>query len=89
MPPPIVNACGPPPPGEKGLEDGRLHSFRHYFCSEAANSREVSEQMLMSWLGHRDSKMVHRYFHAKPDEALRQMAAVDFTGPEVNGQAAG
>ena len=63
--------------------------FRHYSCSEAANSREVSAQMLMSWLGHRDSKMVRHYFHAKPDEALRQMAAVDFTGPEVKGQAAG
>ena len=64
--------------GKLGLVDGRLHSFRHYFCSEAANSREVSEQMLMAWLGHQDSKMVRHYFHAKADEARRQMEAVNF-----------
>jgi integrase len=45
---------------ECGFIDGRLHSFRHYFCSNCANSK-VPERVLMSWLGHRNSRMVHRY----------------------------
>ena len=43
--------------GEKGFCDGRLHSFRHAFCSTCAN-HGVPERMLMSWLGHRDSAMI-------------------------------
>ncbi len=58
--------------GEKGLADGRLHSFRHYFCSWCAN-KGVGEQTLMKWLGHRDSKMVRRYYHLHDEESLRQM----------------
>jgi integrase len=58
--------------GEKGFRDGRLHSLRHYFCSWCAN-RNVSEQTLMTWLGHRDSKMVRRYYHLHDEESQRQM----------------
>jgi integrase len=58
--------------GEKGFRDGRLHSARHYFCSWCANEG-VSEQTLMTWLGHRDSKMVRRYFHLHDQESQRQM----------------
>ena len=28
----------PTPPGERGFEHGRVHSFRHYFCSAVANA---------------------------------------------------
>jgi integrase len=69
--------------GEAGFRDGRLHSYRHYFCSMSANSG-VPEQVLMTWLGHRDSKMVRRYYHLHQEEARRQMARIDFIGPLPN-----
>jgi integrase len=65
----------PSEPGEPGFVDGRLHSFRHYFCSNCAN-RGVKERVLMSWLGHRSSRMVHRYYHLHDDESIRQMQQV-------------
>ena len=58
---------------EIGFKDGRLHSFRHYFCSTCANSG-VPEQVVMNWLGHRSSAMVRHYYHLHDDEAQRQMA---------------
>lgn len=48
--------------GEQGFSDGRLHSFRHYFCSTCANSG-VPERVVMAWLGHQDSEMVAHYYH--------------------------
>jgi site-specific recombinase XerD len=69
--------------GDKGFQDGRLHSLRHYFCSTSANSG-VAEQVLMSWLGHRDSRMLRHYFHLHQDEAQRQMAKIDFVGDTVS-----
>ncbi len=41
----------------KSFIDGRLHSFRHYFCSTCANSH-VPELTVRNWLGHRDSRMI-------------------------------
>ena len=64
---------------EVGFKDGRLHSFRHYFCSVCANSN-VPEQVVMNWLGHRDSQMVRHYYHLHDDEAQRQMLRVQFLG---------
>ena len=64
---------------EIGFKDGRLHSFRHYFCSVCAN-RGVSEQVLMTWLGHRQSKMIRRYYHLHTDESHRQMQKINFLG---------
>lgn len=60
---------------EPGLINGRLHSFRHYFCSNWANVG-VKERVLMSWLGHPNSKTVHRYYHLHDDEFRRQMDRV-------------
>ena len=65
--------------GGKGFRDGRLHSFRHYFCSTCANS-SVPERMVMEWLGHQDSEMVRHYYHLHDEEARRRMAALDFLG---------
>lgn len=65
----------PAPPDQRGFIDGRLHSFRHYFCSNCANSG-VKERVLMDWLGHRSSRMVHRYYHLHDEESLRQMQQV-------------
>lgn len=63
----------------QSFEDGRVHSFRHYFCSMCANS-SVPERMVMEWLGHQDSEMVRHYYHLHDDEARRRMADLDFLG---------
>lgn len=62
----------PTPEGERGFEHGRLHSFRHFFCSLCAN-KNVPEQTVMNWLGHRNSAMVRHYYHLHDDEARRHM----------------
>jgi len=74
----------PSEPGEEGFIDGRVHSFRHYFCSRCANSN-VPERMTMKWLGHSDAAMVRRYYHLDHDEARRHMRRVSMTVlPETN-----
>jgi integrase len=62
---------------KKGFRDGRLHSFRHYFCSMSATNN-VPEQMLMNWLGHQDSKMVRHYYHLHDKPSQEQMARLKF-----------
>jgi integrase len=69
----------PTPPGEIGFEHGRVHSFRHYFCSQAF-SGGASEAEIKDWLGHEDSKMVALYRHLRPDESQRRMERLDFVG---------
>lgn len=64
---------------QNGFCHGRLHSFRHYFCSECANTG-IPERVLMRWLGHRSSKMVHHYYHLHDEESHRQMARLGDTG---------
>jgi len=68
----------PSRPGGRSILDGRLHSFRHYFCSLCATSG-VSERVLMSWLGHADSEMIRRYYHLQDDESRRRMDALRFS----------
>ena len=65
--------------GTIGFERGRLHSFRHYFCSVAAQAG-TAEHIVMSWLGHSSSKMVRHYFHLYDDESRRQMKRINFLG---------
>jgi integrase len=62
-----------------GSAAGRLHSFRHYFCSMWADNG-VPEQMLMAWLGHRDSEMIRHYYHLRQDEARKHIARIPFVG---------
>ena len=69
----------PTPEAEVGFATGRLHSFRHYFCSTCANNG-VPEQIVMAWLGHRDSAMVKHYYHLHDEEAQRQMNRLNFLG---------
>lgn len=59
------------------IVDGKLHSFRHFFCSTCA-SNGVPERVLMSWLGHADSRMIRRYYHLHDEESRRQMQALRF-----------
>jgi len=62
---------------EVGFKDGRLHSFRHFFCSLCANSG-VPETVLMRWLGHKNSNMVRHYYHLHDQESQRQMSKITF-----------
>jgi integrase len=65
--------------GGKGFIDGRLHSFRHYFCSNCADHR-IPERTLMDWLGHADSRMIRRYYHLRDEESLKRMRELDHIG---------
>jgi integrase len=67
----------PGPRDQAGFNDGRLHSFRHFFCSTCANGG-VPEQVVKEWLGHRDSVMVRHYYHLHDEEAQRQMSRLRF-----------
>lgn len=70
-------------PDEQGFEDGRLHSFRHYFVSVCANNN-TPERVTMEWLGHKDSEMVRHYYHLHDEEARRQMEKLDLIGRAGN-----
>jgi integrase len=63
-----------------GFVDGRLHSFRHFFCSFCADAG-VSEQILMSWLGHRSSRMIRRYYHLRDEASQLAMQKVTLNHP--------
>lgn len=68
----------PAPAGEQGFADGKVHSFRHYFVSEAFRCG-AAESDIMSWVGHRDSKIVAIYRHLRSEESQRKMGQIDFT----------
>lgn len=67
----------PTPHGEIGFEHGRLHSFRHYFCSQCFLGG-TSEGEIKEWLGHADSKMVEHYRHLRGEDAQRKMSQIRF-----------
>jgi acyl carrier protein len=62
----------PGQPGFRSFADGRLHSFRHFFCSKCA-ADGVPEQVVMKWLGHSSSRMVRRYYHLHDEESQRRI----------------
>ena len=82
-----LKARFPTPPGQRGFEHGRLHSFRHYFCSTAVVAG-IPQATLMLWLGHLDSAMIRHYFHLHDAESRRQMATLIFAGAAVGDGAA-
>ncbi len=67
--------------GEIGFEHGRVHSFRHFFVSEAFRLG-VPEPRIMEWVGHRDSRIVARYRHLRDDDGQQTMQGLDFIGKE-------
>jgi len=69
----------PKPPEGLGFEDGRLHSFRHYFVSQAFLCG-ATEGEIMEWVGHQDSKMVAHYRHLRDEDSQRKMSSIDFLG---------
>ena len=48
--------------------------------SLAPRRSPLPEQTVMLWLGHRDSKMIRRYYHLNDDEAQRQMSKLKSVG---------
>lgn len=74
--------------GEGGFEHGRLHSFRHFFCSRCANSG-VAERVVMDWLGHADAETVRRYYHLDQQESRRQMDRVSIPGVDTDSKTVG
>ena len=83
-----LSANFPSTAGEVGFVDGRLHSFRHFFCSLCAN-RNVPQRVVMNWLGHTESRMVGHYYHLQDDEARRQMSRIRLYDQEAGGGAVG
>jgi integrase len=78
-----LSARFPSPEGERGFADGRLHSFRHFFCSRMV-AAGVPLLVLQKWLGHRNSAMVGHYFDLKDAEATALMSSIEMlpkTGP--------
>ena len=75
----------PTPPGEIGFEHGRLHSFRHYFVSQAFLGG-ASEGEIREWVGHADSKMVEHYRHLGRKDAVRRMEQITFVDPDASEQ---
>lgn len=63
--------------GEVGFEYGTIHSFRHFFVSEAFR-QGATEAEIMDWVGHRSSEMVHHYRHLRPDDSQRRMHSINF-----------
>jgi site-specific recombinase XerD len=69
----------PTPAGEIGFEHGRVHSFRHYFCSHAF-LHGAAEADIKDWLGYRDLKMVAHYRHLRSEDSQHKMQQIDFLG---------
>ena len=55
-----------------GFERGRIHSFRHLFCSTCFR-HGIPEADIRLMLGHADSQMVAHYRHLGEDEHLKQI----------------
>ncbi|MAT14405.1 MAG: hypothetical protein CMJ46_03955 [Planctomyces sp.] len=63
-----------PPSGTgKSFINGRVHSFRHFFCSQCANGG-VPEPVVKKWMGHsKDSQMFERYYHLNDRDSRTHM----------------
>jgi len=75
----------PTPDGEIGFKHGRVHSFRHFFVSQAFLGG-ASEGEIREWVGHADSKMVEYYRHLGRKDALRRMEQISFVDPDASEQ---
>ncbi len=67
----------PTPPDEIGFVDGRVHSFRHFFVSQAFLGG-ASEGEICEWIGHADSRIIERYRHLADEDAQRKMSQIRF-----------
>ena len=67
----------PTPPDEIGFVDGRFHSFRHFFVSEAF-AAGVPECDIKDWVGHSESKIVEMYRHLRSETAKANVQLINF-----------
>jgi integrase len=74
----------PTPKDDLGF-DCRLHSFRHFFVSEAFLGG-ASEGEVREWVGHTESRIVERYRHLRNEDARRKMDGIDFLGDAKDDQ---
>lgn len=65
--------------GDIGFKHGRLHSFRHYFVSQAFLGG-ASEGEIRDWIGHRDSRIIERYRHLRIQDSQRKMNQLNLLG---------
>ncbi len=65
--------------GEVGFADGRLHSFRHYFVSQAF-LQGATESEVKQWVGHRDSRVVEIYRHLSDEESRQKLERLNLLG---------
>jgi integrase len=63
--------------GEIGFDHGGVHSFRHYFVTEAFQGGATDGEV-RDWVGHRDSRIVERYQHIRGHAAKQTMARLNF-----------
>ena len=61
------------------IAEGRLHSFRHFFISHAAN-QGVPAPVLLRWVGQSDLSMILHYYHLADGESQSAMGSVTFGG---------
>jgi len=69
----------PTPVGEIGFKHTVVHSFRHFFVSEAF-IEGATEGEVMAWVDHRDSRIVRRYRHIRPENAIKIFPRIRITG---------
>ena len=70
------------PTGEIGFEHARLHSFRHFFVSQAF-MQGAREGEVKDWVGHKDSRVVELYRHLSKDESRYKMEQLDLLGDHL------
>jgi len=71
----------PTPEGEIGFADGVLHSFRHFFISQALLNG-ATEGEVREWVGHTDSKLIEHYRTLHAEDARRRMQSLDLLGEQ-------
>lgn len=67
--------------GQIGFERGRLHSFRHFFVSQALLNG-VSEGEIRDWIGHANTELIDLYRHLAADESRRRMQHLNLLGEQ-------
>ena len=58
-----------------------VHGLRHFFVSEAYRNG-ATEAQLLEWVGHRDSEILRRDRHLRPDDGQRHMRQINFLGSD-------
>ncbi len=71
-----------------GISRGTVHTFRHWFCSFAANNN-VAPFKVMAILGHGSLEIVLRYYHLGQDELLTSLDGLPYEQIQGRGHEGG